>query len=96
MYYFRTPIQIFTAQLVNQTFNARVNYTNRNGKNHISDKWVMHIYIIIYNNYNISHGIIALLIRQLFTAFIGAITGAVSISIILNNLTKVRIITIYK
>ena len=36
----RTPLEIATVQWINQSFNALVNYTNRNAKSEITGKCV--------------------------------------------------------
>jgi tricarboxylate carrier len=61
--YYRTSMQVLTIQWINQSFNALVNYTNRNANSTITN-------------------------RQIATAYVGATTGAVGVSIFLNSLVK--------
>lgn len=76
-----TFLQVTAAQWVNQSFNALVNYTNRNAKSQITNRSVS----IAYRISLLKH------CRQITTAYIGATTGAVAVSVGMNSLVKVRV-----
>jgi tricarboxylate carrier len=60
---YKTTPQVMFAQFINQTFNAFVNYTNRNAKSQTTN-------------------------QQIGKSYVGAMTGAVGVSVIANKLVK--------
>lgn len=43
--FYKTPLEVITVQWINQSFNALVNYTNRNAKSEITGKQILQAYL---------------------------------------------------